>query len=170
MPHFHSFKLNGVKGVSIYEYDDNIKSLLYQFKGCYDYELFPIFISPFSKELSLRYCGYVMVPAPSFELEDEKRGFNHVVAMFGIINLQMYKCIYKNAKFKQAENNSHKRSDISKFLSIKNKEELTGKKVLIVDDVMTTGSTLYSMVELIRSASPKDIKILVMAERILHLT
>ena len=31
--------------ISIYRYDEKIQSLLYQFKGCFDYELFDVFLS-----------------------------------------------------------------------------------------------------------------------------
>ena len=40
-----------------------------------------------------------------------------------------------------------------------------GEKVLIVDDVMTTGSTLKAMVSLIQKGHPKCIKLLVMSKR-----
>ena len=40
----------------------------------------------------------------------------------------------------------------------------SGKKVLIVDDVFTTGSTVNAMIDLIKPKNPKKIKILVMSK------
>lgn len=36
---FIEFKIDKVKGIAIYEYDESIRELIYQFKGCYDIEL-----------------------------------------------------------------------------------------------------------------------------------
>ncbi len=41
---FIEFKINNVKGIAIYEYDDNIRELIYQFKGCYDIEQGGLFL------------------------------------------------------------------------------------------------------------------------------
>ena len=39
-PTFTKFKVGKYKALAIYEYSDRIKSLLYQFKGCFDIEIF----------------------------------------------------------------------------------------------------------------------------------
>lgn len=162
------FSINGVKGLSIYEYDEGIKDLLYQFKGCFDIELAPVFLYQFIKELRFMYKGYVIIPAPSYRLDDERRGFNHVEEIFKQLNLQIFKLVYKIAPFKQAEQSSKMRSHISRYLVSQNMEKIRGKKVLIVDDVATTGSTMISMINLIRKGEPQDIKILVMSKRLLN--
>ena len=38
------------------------------------------------------------------------------------------------------------------------------KRILLIDDVVTTGSTLKASIDLIKKGSPKDIKILVLAK------
>ena len=83
-PVFIKFKVGRYKAIAIYEYSHKIQSLLYQFKGCFDVELFGIFIERFRRELKFRYCDYVLIPAPSFKKDDEERGFNHVVEMTSI--------------------------------------------------------------------------------------
>ena len=164
-PRFINFEIEGVKGLSIYEYDDNIKNLLYLFKGCYDVELANVFLYRFKKELNMLYKGYVLVPAASYHEDDEKRGFKHIIKMFENINLPFAEVIKKISPFKQAEHNKKERKEIRNHLIIENKEWLRDKKVLIVDDVCTTGSTIKSMIELIKTANPKKIKILVMSKR-----
>lgn len=106
-----------------------------------------------------------MVPAPSHKDADAERGFNHVVEIFRTLKLEMNRCIHKTERVKQADLSSEERQKISKVLVIDN-IDFSGKKVLIVDDVFTTGSTVKTMISLIRSKNPKDIKVLVMSKTI----
>ena len=152
-------------GLAIYEYDDNIKSILYQFKGCYDIELAPVFLNRFKQELHLMYRRYTLVAAPSYELDNQKREFRHIEEMFKIINLPIIYAIEKITPFKQAEHTKKERGQIIKHLKLVNPKEITGRKVLIVDDVLTTGSTIRAMIELVKTARPKCIKVLVMTKR-----
>ncbi len=167
IPKFSKFDVDGYDGLAIYDYDDNIKAVLYQFKGCYDIELSDVFLYRYSRELSLLYKGYIMVPVPSYYTEDDAREFNHVEEMFKILNLNMCKCIKKITPFKQAEHTKKERGKIIKHLSSENLDSIRGKKVLIVDDVMTTGSTLKAMISLLKQGQPKTIKILVMSRRVM---
>ena len=106
-----------------------------------------------------------MVPAPSFEENDKERGFNHVEEIFGCLNLKMCKCIHKIKKVKQADLTSDERKNINKVLKI-DEVDFTDKKILIVDDVFTTGSTVKTMIELLKSKNPKNIKVLLMSKTI----
>ena len=166
-PKFIKFEVEGIEGIAIYEYDDNIKSILYQFKGCYDVELAPVFLNRFKRELHYLYKGYMLIPAPSYILEDKKRGFRHIEKMFECLNLPIEYLIEKVSPFKQAMNTRKGRMKIAKHLALNHKEKIEGKKILIVDDVSTTGSTLKSMIRLIRDAKPKQIKVLVMSKRVI---
>ena len=168
IPHFQNFEIDGIEGLSIYEYDDNFKSLLYQFKGCYDIELAPIFLNRFKRELHLLYRNYVLVAAPSYYLEDEKRGFKHVEKIFECINLPVCYPIKKQTPFKQAEHSKKERGRIKEHLVLTNSEMIMNKNILIVDDVSTTGSTLKAIINLVRNVKPKKIKILVVSRRIIH--
>ena len=61
-PKFIKFKVEGHNATSIYDYNPFIKKLIYQYKGCYDYELNKAFISMFAKEIKLRYSSYILNP------------------------------------------------------------------------------------------------------------
>ena len=167
VPHFIKFNISGIDGLAIYEYDENIKTLLYQFKGCYDIELAPLFFNRFKHELHFMYRNYIIVPAPSYKEDDEIRGFKHIDKMFENINLPILNIIEKTSPFKQAEHTKKERSWIFKYLKLVGNVDISNKNILIVDDVYTTGSTLKAMIALIRSAHPEKIKILVMSRRLI---
>ena len=163
---FINFKIQHYDALAIYDYDETMKKLIYTFKGCYDYELKDVFLSRYINYLRLQYHDYVMVGAPSSEIDDLKRGFNHVKEMFSCLGLPMFNVIKKISKEKQSSKSSKNRLKINDALVSENISNLNGKKVLIVDDIYTTGATVFKMIELTKEAKPKDIKILVVAKTI----
>ena len=112
------------------------------------------------------YKGYVIVPAPSSKIDDEKRGFNHVMEIYKSLGLPILPVLEKNSADKQSSKSKKKRLNIDKIIEGKNIEILYGKKVLVVDDIFTTGATMFKCVELVKEGRPKDIKALVVAKTI----
>ena len=161
---FTSFKVENFTGLAIYDYDDTIKELIYKFKGCYDYELKDVFLTRYIQYLRIMYRGYVLIPAPSYYLDDERRGFNHVIEIFKGLNKEILPIISKVKPHKQSDHTSKGRMDITSVLKIDEKVSLKGKNVLLVDDIYTTGSTLFSCLQLIKKLHPKKIQILVVAK------
>ena len=164
-PSLNHFKFEEIDCLNIFFYNQKVQEILYQFKGCKDYELRTIFLEYFADYLNLKFNGYIMVPAPSFEEADAERGFNHVEEMFSVLKLKMEKCVHKTKKVKQANLTSEERKNIKDVLIIDD-VDFTGKKVLIVDDVFTTGSTVKTMINLLRQKHSKKIKVLLMSKTI----
>ena len=152
---------------AVYKYDSAIRTYLYQFKGCYDYELYPVFLYRYAPFLHLIYHDYVIIPAPSYIEDDKKRGFNHIEMIYSILKLKMVKLFIKTEHHKQTECTKRERMEIYKYMKVKEDIDLKGKKVLLVDDVFTTGSTMLSMIKLLKKYHPKKIKILVLSKVLL---
>ena len=150
--------------MSIYEYDDQMRSLIYQFKGCYDIALSEVFLSRFTSELYQLYKGYIVIPIPSYHTEDLKREFNHVIEIFSNLNLPIVRCIEKTENIKQSSFKKSERTNIGKYLKMSNIELVRNKRVLLVDDIHTTGSTIEACINLIKQGRPKTIKVLVIAK------
>ena len=162
-PKLKHFKIDNVDGYYIYNYDEEVQNHLYQFKGCFDYELYGVFLEYFRHFLRFKYCMYSIIPAPSSQEADEERGFNHVVEMFKPLKLKMIYCIHKTQNIKQSSLSALERKNVKKIMTIDD-VDLRNKRVLIVDDVFTTGSTVKAMIDLIKTKNPKKIKVLVMSK------
>ena len=163
-PKFIGFSVDGHKATSIYDYNPFIRKLIYQYKGCYDYELHKVFLDRYAKEIKLRYFDYVVIPIPSYKNEDEERGFNHVVETFKSLGINMLNIIEKTEKHKQAVSTFNQRKEVYKYLELNSHPDLSKKKVLIVDDVYTTGSTMKAAIHLVEKLNPKKIDVLVVAK------
>ena len=85
--------------------------------------------------------------------------------MFKNLNLKLIKCIHKTKQVKQADLTTKEREKIGQYLTIDN-VDLKHKKVLLVDDVYTTGSTIKSMIKLVKERGAKKIKVLLMSKTI----
>ena len=138
---------------------------MYQFKGCKDYELKTVFLEYYKDYLNYKFKNYIMIPAPSYAKNDEERGFNHVEEIFSVLNLKMMKCIHKTKQVKQADLTTKEREKIGSVL-VADDVNLSGKKILLVDDVFTTGSTIKAMIKLVREKGAKKIKVLLMSKTI----
>ena len=163
-PRFITFKIGEHKGMAIYEYTPYIKKLIYQYKGCFDYELNETFINLYYKEIKARFYGYKVIPVPSYYEDDKRRGFNHVIEAFKKLDLEVLPIVEKTAHHKQADCTAKEREEIAKYLVLNNKPNLEKQRVLIVDDIYTTGATIKAVIKLIETLNPKEIKVLVIAK------
>ena len=163
-PQLKRIKLDDTKGIGIYPYENKIKELLFNFKGRFDIALSDVFIFPYRNILKLRFFDYVVVPVPSFQKKNNLRGFNHVEKMFSCLNLRIISCLEKTKDIKQSSLSKEQRQEISKYIVLNNKSQfLKNKKVLLVDDVLTTGATLKCCINLLKKARIKGIFFLVMS-------
>lgn len=108
--------------------------------------------------------GYVLIPAPSSKADDEKREFNHVVEIYKCLKLPILQIIHKKMTYKQSDHSFKERAKIADVLEIDKNVSLYGKKILIVDDVFTSGSTVKAMIDLVKTKRPKAIKVLVLSK------
>ena len=165
-PKFISFSVLGYKAISLYYYTEHIKELIHTLKACGDYELREVFLNRFLPYLKLRYRGYYLVYAPSHKLANLKRGFNQVEAVFSTLNLPALDVLYKTKDQHQAGSKSKDRLKIDDVMESKDIHSVNNKKILLVDDIFTTGATLRKAITLLKEGRPKKIEILVIAKTI----
>lgn len=163
-PRIDSFYTDdGIKASCLYRYNEKIKTILFNFKACFDYELKEVFFHCQKQYFRMRYKEYLLIPAPSYIDKDKARGFNHVEEMFSIIGLPIVKCIKKTRDVKQADLTKSEREEIGRYLTWDSSCDILGKKVLFIDDIFTTGSTASACCNLIMANGAKSVEILVMA-------
>ena len=145
----------------LYEYNDFFKELLYRFKGCYDIELKNAFFNNNLLKMKCKYKKRKIICAPSYLDDDIKRGFNHVKEIAKSINLEIIDCLSKIKEYKQSDKKMSERKNIQKVIRIDKTKVNTKDKILIIDDVATSLSTIKSIIHLLPTKS--DIKVLVLA-------
>ena len=157
--------INGVETLFLYNYDDYFKTLLYQFKGCYDIELKDVFLYKYKNYINHKYKNYVIVYPPSNKSENIKRGFIHIKEITSCLKLKSIDAFYKNIEYKQSEQTYQMRSQIKEIIKVKNK--LNKQKYLIVDDVYTSGNTLKTIIQLLvkNGIKKEDIKAIILSKK-----
>lgn len=152
--------IEGVETLIIYKYNDFFKELLYRYKGCYDYLLKDAFFNNNLLRLKKKYSNRKVICAPSYKEEDDKRGFNHVKELSTVLNLDSIDCLVKIKKYKQSDQKYVDRRNIQKYIKI-DKSMLNPKdKILILDDVTTSLSTIKTIIRLLPTNIDKKVLIL----------
>lgn len=163
-PKLRKKKLDRWKGFCLYPYNETIRKLIYDFKGCGDYELKNVFLCHYKTVLRVLYRRYVLVPAPSAESHNRRRGYNHVVEIFSEIGLPLVEALRKTKEVKQSDLHFKERQKIREILELKEEISFQGKRVLFVDDILTSGSTARACMSLIEKAGAKKVRFLILAE------
>ena len=112
----------------------------------------------------------VIVPVPLHRTRLAERGYNQAEVIAKAITAQSNTNVVRAAKRtrptpSQTNLSLPKRIENVRgaFALTRHASEIKGKNVLIVDDVMTTGSTLASVAETLHEAKPKSISTLALA-------
>ncbi len=161
---FFHWRIGRVHCYSLFPYNDTIRSLIYQFKGCGDFELSSTFFSYVLPFLRIRFHDYVIVPAPSSQSHNETRGFNQVEAIAGHLGLPIACCLTKEGESKQSDLPLRERGKVNQSIHLKEGFRLAGKKLLLLDDVYTTGNTVKACLRNLAKTRPKKMVVLTVAK------
>ena len=155
-------KLYNYEVFILYRYNDFLKSLIYQYKGCYDIEIAPIFLSVHLKKLQNKYADYIVVYPPSNQHEIEKRGFDHMKEIVRSLQLPIMDIFYKSIDYKQSNASFEARNQIQNVIQLKTNHNLKNAKILLIDDIFTSGNTIKRCIKLLINNVPNliDLKII----------
>lgn len=116
----------------------------------------------------------VIVPVPMYEKKERDRGFNHAALMGKYLGKIVGKESYPHGLLRTENtlpmrglNPTERRQNVNgKFaLNPKYGTMLTNRKILLLDDFFTTGSTALACMEALKEAKPKNVHLLAFAAR-----
>lgn len=148
------------KNYSIYMYNDFLKEILSQFKFRGDYILAKIFIKKILEKLKT--VDYdLLVPIPLSKERLFERGFNQSEALIKEAGLETTNLLQRIHGEKQSKKSRQDRIHLPQVFQLQN--EVPNKKILLIDDIYTTGSTLRHAAKLLKSGGAKSVSSLTLA-------
>ncbi len=171
--------LNGFINITSYS-DKDIRKIIDGFK--YDFlkelnsPILALFIKFFKENQEIEFVknpdDFIIIPIPLFWKRLHWRGFNQVEVL-GDPLAQFLHIPFKNDILKRIKNTSplakmddplNRKKEIEGAFLIKNKNEVKNKKIILLDDVATTLSTLSEAAKLLKDSGAKEIWGLVFAK------
>lgn len=146
----------------LYLYNEKMKEYFQQYKFIGDIRMSRIFSGDVhEKLLTYQKQGFIIVPIPISDKRLKERGFNQVEKLLEA-SLISYEPLLKKKENDviQSEKNKEERLLMQQpfFIKSKNKQIINQKKVLLVDDVYTTGRTILHAYDSILMNNPNEIR------------
>lgn len=145
---WYSWQNHSIK--ALYTYNDFMESLLFQFKEGRDVALQRIFFKDFEKEIFDSFKEYTIIYMPSSNAKCKERGFFPLALMLQEIPLDKRMLFKKSRNMKQSSQSLKKRADIHNVIKFIDNVEIPQGKLLLVDDVCTSGNTLKCAFNLLK--------------------
>ncbi|OJG70325.1 ComF operon protein C [Enterococcus phoeniculicola] len=107
---------------------------------------------------------FVICPLPLSFVRIEKRGFNQVEGILEAAEITSIQLLKRIELAPQSDKNRKARLLMPQpYTLATEKKQITNRSILLVDDVYTTGRTLFHAAEILLSASPKRLETLTLA-------
>ena len=158
----------------IFKYDDIIRSIIIDYKfneKAYIYRSIAEFINKNKKVYSKLYFYDIIMPVPISKKRKKVRGYNQSLLiakeMAKIYDLKLKKNIIIKTKNNMAQRNLNKKdreANVVNAYKIIETKEITNKKILLIDDIFTTGATVNECSKTLKNAGAKKIDILTIAK------
>lgn len=143
--HDKTYLIDGIEWYVLYEYNEYLERLFFQYKEQRDVVLKDLFLN----DVKLSFSKYCVCALCSSEEKRFFRGFEPIIDIFSGHNVCVYSPFYKKENVKQSSLSGRDREKIGEVLALKSLYPLPKKKIMVVDDVCTTGSTLRTAIALL---------------------
>ncbi|MHC5374954.1 ComF family protein [Enterococcus sp. LJL120] len=144
---------------SLFVYDAAFSEWLKEYKILGNYQLRHTFTKEVKGHLKkYRKEKFLICPLPLSKKRYRERGFNQVSSLLTAAAIPITELLKRRETAPQALKNRQERLAMPQPFKLKAApEKITGKKILLVDDVYTTGRTMYYAAVLLQSAGARQI-------------
>ncbi|WP_240056601.1 ComF family protein [Bacillus mesophilum] len=150
------------RNISVLMYNDYCKELIALFKYRGDYAVAAAFASLLKHKLqTLTYDLIVPVPLSPERLYE--RGFNQSEALILSLGKEPFHLLSRKHSEKQSKKSRHDRIHLPQVFQLTQQTNLSGKQIVLIDDIYTTGSTLRHAAVLLKEAGAKTVTSLTVA-------
>ena len=151
-------KGKSVNHKALYYYNEEMKEYFQKYKFQGDQLLAGLFAEEVKLALK-KYKGYTIVPIPLSDERTEKRGFNQVTAILEAARIPYQDVLKKKNTKAQSQKNKKERLKTEQAFERKEfKNKSWPEKILIIDDIYTTGATIERAKEMLNVNGVKEIR------------
>ena len=160
--------------IYIFKYEGIIRENLLKYKfeeKSYLYKTFVNFLLKNDKIFENMKNYDTIIPVPISKKRNRQRGYNQSFLIAKEIskytNLKLINnCLFKTKNvIEQSKLTKEEREqNIKNVYSLKNGDKIESKKILLIDDIYTTGSTVNECCRILKKANPKKIGVVVLAK------
>ncbi|WP_026567733.1 ComF family protein [Bacillus sp. UNC41MFS5] len=147
---------------SFFLYNDFLKEVIATFKFRGDYVLAKLFSELFKGEIG-ELSPDLLVPIPLSDERQYERGFNQAEALLIEAGFSPVRLLSRVHSEKQSKKSRSERIHLPQVFQVHSDVSVTGKKVVLIDDIYTTGSTLRHAAKLLKEAGAASIQSLTLA-------
>lgn len=163
------------KHLYIFKYEGIIKQRLIKYKFNEKIYIYKAFVNFMLKNKKI--CGFlknydIIIPVPIHKQRKLERGYNQSALIAKEISLKIKNLQYIddvllkkiNNKPQSTKNKLDRKQNVIGAYYLKNEEKIENKKVILLDDIYTTGSTVNECCKILRQAKPKWLDVITVAK------
>ncbi len=113
----------------------------------------------------------IIIPVPIHRKRKNKRGYNQTELIASVLSEKIEKELVldvleknKNTRPQSTLNGKQREENSKNVYILKNKEKIQNKKIILLDDIYTTGNTVNECCKILKNAQPKKIGVLCIAK------
>lgn len=159
-----------IETMHIFKYKELIRETILQYKfndKPYLYKTFCEFIVKNKKAFDFIKSYDIIIPVPMYKTKLRKRGYNQSELLAKKLKINIYKDVLVKIKDNQIQSSLNKierENNIKNVYKLMNSSKIYNKKVLIFDDIYTTGATVKECVKTCEEANISKLGILTLAK------
>ncbi|TDU13139.1 ComF family protein [Bacillus sp. BK450] len=148
-----------VKNRSVYTYNELMKDVLARFKFRGDTALAELFKKDVQAAFKHSFCikDPLLIPIPLSHERLKERGFNQSVIIASLLDKPILQPLVKIHQSKQSKKKKNERLDQKGLFQIKQTDAIVQRDIILVDDIYTTGATIYDAARILKDAGAKSV-------------